>query len=439
MNSIALKPAAGPLNATIRLPGSKSLTNRALMVAALANGPSHLEGVLKADDTRHMIDALGALGFRVDHDPEACAVDLQGCGGHIPHGEADIYCGNSGTTIRFCTALCALGQGVYRLDGAPRMRERPLGQLVDALRSLGALVRYVDKEGFPPLEVRGAGLRGGPVTFESPPSSQLISGLLMAAPCARGDVMIDVIGQVVSVPYIRMTLAVFDAFGVSVVDRIDAAGAKLIVPAPQPYRGRRYAVEPDASNASYFLGAPAVAGGRVTVHGLGTDSVQGDARFVDLLEKMGCSVDREPARLTVHGPATGQKLRALDVDLNPMPDMVQTLAVLALFADGPTRVRNVENLRIKETDRLAALACELRKRGATVEEQSDGLVIHPPDPVRPGAVDTYNDHRMAMSFALAGLRAEGIVINDPGCTAKTFPDFFDRWARLSGPSPNGPE
>jgi 3-phosphoshikimate 1-carboxyvinyltransferase len=251
--------------------------------------------------------------------------------------------------------------------------------------------------------------------------------------------MIDVTGRVVSIPYIRMTLAVLDAFGVSVVDQIDATGAKFIVPAPQPYRGCRYAIEPDASNASYFLAAPAVAGGCVTVEGLGTDSVQGDARFVDLLEQMGCSVDSEPARLTVHGPAPGQKLRALDVDLNPMPDMVQTVAVLALFADGPTRVHNVENLRIKETDRLAALACELRKRGATVEEQPDGLVIHPPGSVRPGPVDTYRDHRMAMSFALAGLGADGIVINDPGCTAKTFPDFFDRWARLTRPSGRSPQ
>ncbi|MBN1514667.1 MAG: 3-phosphoshikimate 1-carboxyvinyltransferase [Phycisphaerae bacterium] len=430
MRSIELHPPGGPLDAVVRLPGSKSLTNRALMVAALADGPSHLAGVLRADDTRHMIEALRMLGIGVTVDEHACAADVQGCAGHLPNVEADLFCGNSGTTIRFCTALCAVGHGGFRLDGTPRMRERPIGQLVEVLQSLGTPVEYLEHEGYPPLVVHGRGMAGGHVAFDSPPSSQLISALLMSAPRARSDVLIEVTGQVVSVPYIRMTLAVLEAFGVSVVDEIGGDGARFIVPAPQPYRGRPYDIEPDASNASYFLAAPAIAGGRVTVEGLGSRSVQGDARFVDVLEQMGCRVDREPDRLTVCSPPAGTRLRGISIDLNDMPDMVQTLAVVALFADGPTHVHNVENLRVKETDRLAALAHELRALGASVEERPDGLSIQPPQAVRPASVNTYDDHRMAMSFALAGLRAQGIVINDPECTAKTFPDFFERWAAL---------
>ncbi|UCG15687.1 MAG: 3-phosphoshikimate 1-carboxyvinyltransferase [Phycisphaerales bacterium] len=431
MSSIAVQRARAPLDAVVRLPGSKSLTNRALIVAALADGPSRLTGVLLADDTHHMLGALQELGIEAAVDPDTCVADIRGCAGYLPAGEADLFCGNSGTTMRFCTALCGLGHGRYRLDGTPRMRQRPIGQLVEVLQLLGAPVRFLDRQGYPPLEVRGRGLGGGHVAFDSPPSSQLISAILMAAPRARGDVMVEVTGQVVSAPYIRMTLAVLEAFGVSTVDRINDSGGRFIVPAPQPYRGREYAIEPDASNASYFLSAAALAGGRVTVEGLGTRSTQGDARFVDVLERMGCRVDRDPNRLTVHGLATGQTLRGLEIDLNDMPDMVQTLAVLALFADGPTRIANVQNLRIKETDRLSALAYELTNRGATVDERPDGLTIHPPDWVLPGAVNTYDDHRMAMSFALAGLAADGIVINDPECTAKTFPDFFERWRALT--------
>jgi 3-phosphoshikimate 1-carboxyvinyltransferase len=430
MTSIALQPARQPLDAVVRIPGSKSLTNRALLIAALADGPTLLTGVLEADDTRHMIHALRSLDINVIVEADGETAEVHGCAGHLPALEADIYCGNSGTTIRFCTALCALGQGMYRLDGTRRMRERPIGQLVHVLQTLGIPIQYLDREGYPPLEVRGRGLGGGHIAFDSPPSSQLISAMLMVAPRARGDILIDVTGPPVSAPYIRMTLASLDAFGVATVDRITNRGAKFIVPAPQPYRGRQYAIEPDASNASYFLAAPAVAGGRVTVAGLGTSSVQGDARFVDVLEEMGCRIERGPDQLTVHGPTARDPLRGIDIDLNDMPDMVQTLAVLALFADGPTRVSNVANLRIKETDRLSALAHELRNRGAAVEERPDGLTIQPPERIAPGAVNTYDDHRMAMSFALAGLGADGIVINDPECTAKTFPDFFERWARL---------
>ena len=426
-----LQRVAGPLQATVRIPGSKSLTNRALMVAALADGESTLSGALLADDTRHMIDALRGLEFEATVDEARGTVTVRGFGGQVPATGATLYCGNSGTTMRFCTALASLGMGHYRLEGTRRMHERPIGALVEALRHLGGQFEYLATEGYPPLVAHAVGLHGGEAFFASPPSSQMISALLMAAPCAAGDVFIKVGGLLVSGPYVEMTLKVMEAFGVTVVSRVDPDGARYVVAAPQRYTGREYAIEPDASNASYFLAAPAVVGGRVTVEGLGTASIQGDVRFVDVLERMGCLVDRSPSRLAVRGPASPGRLRGIDVDLNDMPDMVQTLAVVALFAEGPTRIRNVANLRLKETDRLAALARELGRLGAAVELQEDGLTIRPPHDVRPAAIDTYDDHRMAMSFALVGLAADGVAINDPGCVSKTFPDFFDRWRRLA--------
>ena len=432
MSALMLQPVPGPLQATVRIPGSKSLTNRALMVAALADGESTLSGALLADDTRHMIDALRALEFDVNMDEARGTVTVRGFGGHVPATGGTLYCGNSGTTMRFCTALASLGMGDYRLEGTRRMYERPIGALVEALRHLGGRFEYLGTEGHPPLAAHAVGLSGGEAFFASPPSSQMISALLMAAPCAGGDVFIHVRGALVSRPYVDMTLKVMEAFGVTVVSRVDPDGARYVVAAPQRYAGREYAIEPDASNASYFLAAPAVVGGQVTVEGLGTASAQGDVRFVDVLERMGCQVDRSPSRLTVHGPVGPGRLRGIDLDLNDMPDMVQTLAVVALFAEGPTRIRNVANLRLKETDRLAALARELGRLGAAVEVQDDGLAIHPPGKINPAAIDTYDDHRMAMSFSLVGLAADGIAINDPGCVSKTFPDFFDRWRRLAG-------
>ncbi|MCH7813278.1 MAG: 3-phosphoshikimate 1-carboxyvinyltransferase [Planctomycetes bacterium] len=431
MSGLMLRPITGPLNAVVQVPGSKSLTNRALVVAALADGSSRLTGVLPADDTRHMIQCLRALEIDLTFDEQRCTVEVRGCGGRIPTDRADLYCGNSGTTMRFCTALAALGMGRYRLDGTQRMHERPIGDLVDALRSLGGRFEYHDTEGHPPLTVHAAGLTGGRVVFSGPPSSQMISGLLMAAPLARGDVFIEVRKQLVSAPYVAMTVAVMRAFGVETVVRIEEGGARFIVAESQRYHGREYEIEPDASNASYFLAAPAIAGGQLTVQGLGTTSVQGDVKFVDLLEKMGCRVDRGSTWLTVHGPSSDRRLVGIDVDLNDMPDMAQTLAVVALFAEGPTRIRNIANLRLKETDRLAALARELDRLGATVEIHADGLTVHPPGQVIPSAIDTYDDHRMAMSFALAALAVEGMVINDPGCVSKTFPDFFERWQGIS--------
>lgn len=434
------RPAHQPLDATVTLPGSKSMTNRALLAAALADGNSLLTNVLLAEDTRLMIDAVRAMGIAITVDERDHVAEVTGCRGHLPTDQAELFCGNSGTTIRFCAALAALGRGQYRLDGVERMRERPIGGLVEVLQALGTGVEYSGREGYPPITVHANGLSGGHVAFRSPPSSQLVTGLLMVAPYARRDLFIDVTGQVPSISYLKMTTAVMDLFGVCAIEQYDKGEAKFIVETPQRYHAANVAIEPDASNASYFLAAPAIAGGSVTVEGLGTDSIQGDVAFVDVLERMGCRIDRAAMRLTVTGPASGDRLHGIDVDLNDMPDTVQTLAVLALFAEGPTVIRDVANLRVKETDRLAALRTELTKLGAEVTELSDGLRIQPPDRITPATIDTYDDHRMAMSFALVGLKCPDIVINDPACCTKTFPDFFDRLeaACTGGASPVDP-
>jgi 3-phosphoshikimate 1-carboxyvinyltransferase len=430
MESYRCQPASGPIDATVRLPGSKSITNRALIAAALADGHSLLTDLLLAEDTILMVDALRALGIAITVDPGECVAEVTGCRGHIPAVEAELFCDNAGTVMRFCAALVALGHGRFQLDGVERMRRRPIGALLRVLQALGAGVEYLGDEGYPPIVVHAKGLCGGHVSFDSPQSSQFVSALLLAAPYAGGDVLIEVAGDVPSVPYLKLTTRVMDRFGVAVLGQYAASSARLIVEAPQRYQGTNLTIEPDASNAGYFLAAPAIAGGRGTVEHLGTGSIQGDVRFADVLEQMGCQVERAPTTLTVFGPVAGEKLRGVDVDLNAMPDMVQTLAALALFAEGPTTIRNVANLRIKETDRLAALNRELTKLGARVEEWPDGLRIHPPGQITPAALDTYDDHRMAMSFALVGLGSPGIVINDPQCCRKTFPDFFERFEQL---------
>ena len=425
MSAYECQLARGPIDATVTLPGSKSITNRALVTAALADGDSVLRNVLLAEDTRLMMEALQGLGITIRVDEEGRAAEITGCRGQFPATEAALFCGNSGTTIRFCTALVASGHGRFELDGIERLRQRPIGGLTKALQTLGAGIEYSANEGYPPITVYAKGLNGGQVTLDAPSSSQMVSSLLLAAPYAGRDLLIDVIGKVPSVPYLKLTTAIMGQFGVAVIEQYRDTGAKFIVEAPQRYQGTTLAVEPDASNATYFLAAPAVAGGRIAVEGLGTGSVQGDAKFVDVLERMGCRIARTATRLTVEGPRKGDPLRGIDVDLNDMPDTVQTLAVVALFAAGPTVIRNVANLRVKETDRLAALNRELAKLGATVEESADGLAITPPGRITAAYIDTYNDHRMAMSFALAGLRCPGLVINGPECVRKTFPGFFD--------------
>lgn len=427
-----IKPARGPLSAVITPPGSKSMTNRALIAAALADGESKLTNCLVADDTMLMADALRVLGVRLTFDERNGIAQVHGCGGQLPNSEGDIFCGNAGTVMRFCTALCALGNGRYELDGVERIHQRPIGALVEAIRTLGCGVEYLNREDYPPLVIHAKGLKGGHVRFRTPESSQFVSALLLAAPYAGWDMMIDVVGDIPSVPYLKLTTRVMDMFGVAVVEQYRGDSAQFIIETPQRYKGCELTIEPDASNASYFLAAPAIVGGFVTVEGLGTESLQGDVRFVDILERMGCTVERAPHRLTVRGPEGAKKLRAIDVDLKDMPDIAQTLSVVALFAEGSTCIRNIGSLRIKETDRLSALSIELTKLGAIVEEGMDAIMIHPPPKITPNSIDTYDDHRMAMSFALAGLRNPGVTINNPHVISKTFPDFFERFEAMIG-------
>ncbi|MBV8077666.1 MAG: 3-phosphoshikimate 1-carboxyvinyltransferase [Planctomycetaceae bacterium] len=422
---ILMKPwSVPPTGARVRVPGSKSLTNRALIVAALADGASTLTGALDSDDTRVMVDSLRRLGSAVAHDPAVATIRVEGCGGAIPARAADLYVANSGTSLRFLTAMVATGRGTYRLDGTPRLRQRPVSDLLRALNGLGADARSDLNTGCPPVTVRASGLDGGYAFVRGDVSSQFLSGLLMALPCSRDVTTVEVQGVLVSRPYVAMTLAVMEAFGVRVGNRKD----RRFDVRPARYSGRTFAIEPDASAASYFFALAAITGGTVTVDGLGEGSIQGDLGFVDVLEHMGCPVVRGRDATTV----TGGPLRGVDVDMNAISDTVMTLAVVALFARGMTRIRNVGHIRHKETDRIAALAAELRKLGANVEEQPDGLIIFPPAAIAPARIATYDDHRMAMAFALAGIKAEGVTVLDPGCVAKTYPGF---WEDLTGLAP----
>jgi 3-phosphoshikimate 1-carboxyvinyltransferase len=417
-------PAPHPVRGTIRPPGSRSLTNRALIAAALAEGASTLEAVGLNEDTLVCAEALAALGIAVTVDVAARRMTVTGCGGRVPPGPRELSTGNSGTATRFITALAAAGRGRYRIDGSPRMRERPIQDLLDGLSALGVRATSVLGSGCPPVMIETKGLAGGKVRVGGGVSSQYLSALLMAAPAAAGPVMVEVAGDLVSKPFADMTLAVMRDFGVEVGRD---GYARFDVPAPAVYRARSYAIEPDAASASYFLAAAAVTGGEVTVDGLTRASTQGDARFADCLAAMGCQVEWTDRGVTVRGP---HRLRGIRIDLNAMPDMVLTLAPLALFADGPTEITNVANLRVKESDRLAALATELSRLGARVEERPDGLRISPPEKILTGRVATYNDHRMAMGLAIAGLAVPGIQIADAECVAKTYPEFFEDLGRL---------
>ena len=416
-DSKEIQPACGPIVATIRPPGSKSITNRALVCAALAAGRSTLTGALDSEDTQVMIAGLKNLGINVEVRDQGETLIVDGCQGLPPADKADIFVGNSGTTIRFLTALATLGNGSYRLDGVERMRERPIGDLTDALSQLGAQVACEGTKHCPPVSITAARLPGGQAKIRGNISSQYLSGLLMAAPCAQRPVTLIVDGTLVSIPYVTMTLEVMRAFGIEAIAEKDFS--EISIPNSNSYRGVNYEIEPDASAASYFWAAAAVTGGKVTVEGLGKDSLQGDVGFVDCLAKMGCEVQIDEQQTTV----VGKPLRGIDVDMNAISDTVQTLAVVALFAEGTTRIRNVPHIRHKETDRIAAVAIELCKLGAEVVEHADGLDITP-QRIKPAKIDTYDDHRMAMSFAIAGLVEQGITINDPGCTAKTYPNFF---------------
>ncbi len=416
-DSIEIQPARGPIRARVRPPGSKSITNRALICAALAGGTSTLRGALDSEDTRVMIEGLQAMGVGVDVRDAGETLLVEGCHGTPQAKRATIHVANSGTTIRFLTALTTLARGEFRFDGIARMRQRPIGDLAASLRQLGADVQCKGEEQCPPVVVHADRLPGGETTIRGNVSSQFLSGLLMAAPCARQTVKVLVEGTLVSIPYVRMTLRVMESFGV--VPQVLPDYREIVVPVDNGYLACDYPIEPDASAASYFWAAAAVTDGEVTVEGLSRDSLQGDVLFTDCLAEMGCGVRYNSDSVTV----VGGPLRGIDVDMNAISDTVQTLAVVALFAEGTTRIRNVAHIRHKETDRIAALATELRKLGAEVVERADGLDITAGQPTS-ATVDTYNDHRMAMSFAIAGLVRPGVVIRDPGCTAKTYPRYF---------------
>lgn len=414
-DSVEIRPVSKPICGVARPPGSKSLTNRALLIAAMADGVSTLRGILHSRDTAVMIESLGRLGISVTPGDEPTTIRVAGQGGRIPVTQADLYLENSGTSIRFLTALCTVGEGRFRLDGNERMRQRPIADLLVALNHLGADTRCEAGTDCPPVVVAANRLPGGSTTVETQRSSQFLSALLMVTPAAKGPIEIRLSGPLVSEPYIDMTLGVMARFGVTVDTTVPGRYRTM----PAPYRAGEYDIEPDASAASYFFAAAAITGGSVTIEGLSDYALQGDVHFVDVLERMGCRVERSPHSLTVHGGP----LRGVDVDMNAISDTAQTLAAVAVFAEGPTTIRHVAHMRLKETDRVAAVVTELRRLGIRADEHPDGLTIHP-GVVQPTTVHTYDDHRMAMSFALIGLKVRGIRIADPGCTAKTYPEYF---------------
>jgi 3-phosphoshikimate 1-carboxyvinyltransferase len=425
-------PLTAPPTVTVSVPGSKSITNRALVLAAFTEDGCQVTNRLDSEDTEVMTDSLIRLGFKASIDTYGTMTLGRGTrskyeprGEWIPNTSADLFVGNSGTTIRFLTAILALGEGTYRLDGISRMRERPIEDLLDALRQLGVDAASELGNGCPPVVIRANGLRAGRVRVRAGTSSQFLSGLLLALPFARGTAsVIDIDGPVVSEPYIELTIAMLQAFGLSV--KADGP-RRLIVPAGQSASLNHYQVEPDASSASYYYAASAICGGNVGVQSLTIRSIQGDVRFIDVLEEMGCSVCRGEDCVAV----TGRPLRGIDVDMNDISDTVMTLAAVACFAEGPTTIRNVAHIRHKETDRISAMATELRKLGAEVEEYPDGLKITP-RPLKGCAVETYYDHRMAMSLALIGLKVPGVIIKNPGCVAKTYPGFWQDFEKLRG-------
>lgn len=419
---IDIPPVPRPFRRSVAVPGSKSITNRALPLAALAAGESTLTNVLLADDTWQMIRALQTLGYALHLDEPTRTIRLTGRGPDFATRNATLHCGNSGTTIRFLAALLCAGTGTFILDGIERMRQRPIDQLVDQLRRLGGHIDYRAAPGCPPIEIQAAGLAGGTCAFRDAKSSQYISAVLLAAPLARAAVEVSLVGPVTSEPYVEMTLRMLAQWGYQEARSQKSQAGRSIVLPPGKYAPRRYAIEPDASNASYFLAAAALfKDASITVEGLGKGSLQGDVAFADVLHQMGAGLSFGPDFVTITG--TGE-LHGLDIDMNHIPDMAQTLAVVALFADSPTTIRNVWNLRVKETDRLAALENELRKLGAKVETTRDTIHITPPASPMPATIATYDDHRMAMSFALAGLRIPGVRIINPACTVKTYPEFF---------------
>ncbi|EGA64683.1 3-phosphoshikimate 1-carboxyvinyltransferase [Vibrio brasiliensis] len=425
MESLTLQPI-NKVNGEVNLPGSKSVSNRALLLAALASGTTRLTNLLDSDDIRHMLNALSKLGvsYRLSDDKTVC--EVEGLGKPFQATDAlELFLGNAGTAMRPLAAALCLGQGEYILTGEPRMKERPIGHLVDALRQAGAKVEYLENDNYPPLKIFGTGLKGGTVEIDGSISSQFLTAFLMSAPLAQDDVTIKIVGELVSKPYIDITLHIMAQFGVEVENNdyqefVIRHGQSYVAPGD-------FLVEGDASSASYFLAAAAIKGGEIKVTGIGKKSIQGDIQFADALEKMGAEIEWGDDYVI----SRVGELKAVDMDFNHIPDAAMTIATTALFAQGTTAIRNVYNWRVKETDRLAAMATELRKVGAEVEEGEDYLIVTPPAQLTHAAIDTYDDHRMAMCFSLVALSDTPVTINDPKCTSKTFPDYFEKLEGLS--------
>lgn len=406
-----------PLHATVRVPGSKSLTNRALLLASLANGKTRLSNALFSDDTRYFAKALQTLGFDIHLDEHNFEITVTGLGGKIPAQKAELFIGNAGTAARFLTAFLTLGNGEFTIDGDPRMRERPVGDLVSALAQLGANLETTNN--CPPVKIIASGLSGGRTKITGNISSQFLSALLMIAPYAREPVEISLSTELNSRPYVDMTIAIMCDFGVA-VKRNGYQSFKIPI---TNYESRiTYSIESDASAASYFFAAPAICGGMVRVQNISRKSNQGDIAFLDILQKMGCTIKEGDNFIEIKG---AESLNGIDIDMGDIPDTAQTLAVIAPFAFMPTRIRGITSARLKETDRIHATCSELRRLGVQVNEHDDGMTIYPCKNFQPATVQTYNDHRMAMAFSLIGLRVPGVIIENPACVSKTFPNYFE--------------
>jgi 3-phosphoshikimate 1-carboxyvinyltransferase len=435
-SSLPITPISHPLNATVHVPGSKSLTNRALLIASLASGTTHLTNALFSDDSRYFAQALQTLGFDVRLKEASHEMAVTGLGGKIPAQKAELFIGNAGTAARFLSAFLTLGNGEYILDGEPRMRERPIGDLVEALAQLGCNIQpilpddgpstidhglssIVHRPLCPPVRIIANGLPGGRTKIAGNISSQFLSALLMVAPYARSSVEIELTTDLNSKPYVDMTIAIMKDFGVE----IERQGYERFVIRPAAYSPlSTFQIESDASAASYFVAAPAICGGTVKVENISRKSVQGDVAFVDVLKQMGCVVTENDNSIIVHRPSS---IVGIDVDMSDIPDTAQTLAAVAPFASSPTCIRGIASARVKETDRVHATCMELVRLGVRVEEHEDGMTIYPCHTFQPANIQTYNDHRMAMSFSLIGLGFDGVTIEDPACVSKTFPNFFE--------------
>ncbi|WP_105189818.1 3-phosphoshikimate 1-carboxyvinyltransferase [Pseudoalteromonas sp. T1lg48] len=424
MESLRLEPI-NKVQGEVVLPGSKSLSNRILLLAALCQGSTKVTNLLDSDDIRHMLGALALMGVNVELSEDKTQALVHGQGGTLDTPEEPLFLGNAGTAYRPLTAVLAATQGEFELGGEPRMEERPIGHLVDALRALGADIEYLKAQDYPPLAIKGQTLTGGEVSIDGSISSQFLTALLMAAPLFSGDTSITIKGELVSKPYIDITLGVMRKFGVEVSNNQYQSfhvkgGQQYVSPG-------EIMVEGDASSASYFIAAAAINGGEITIHGVGKASVQGDIGFAEVMKRVGADIDWYDNKLVVR---KGQ-LNGVDIDANAIPDAAMTLATVALFAKGKTAIRNIYNWRVKETDRLYAMATELKKLGAEVVEGHDYIEITPPAQLNDVAIDTYNDHRIAMCFSMVAVGGWPVTINDPGCTAKTFPTYFDTLASVS--------